>query len=368
MRGLGRYLEQHFEQVFVLVILVTVAVINYYIPQKIAFINFYFLPVITAGYLLGSRGSVMGAVLCISLVTIYAILYTPSFTMPSTAQDVFLHIMAWGGFLILAGAVVGKQQESLNAEIQHARQLNDQLIESYKNIRDARVATILGLAKLAEYRDQDTGAHLERIREYVKIIAIELSRHPKYQSYITNQYIEDIYQSSILHDIGKVGIPDHILLKPGKLTKEEFEIIKTHPTIGGDAIRTVEQQVKGQSFLTIGRDIAYYHHEKWDGTGYPKGLKGDEIPLSARFVALADVYDALTSKRIYKDKFPHDMAKEMIAAEKGKHFDPDVVEAFLANADEFDVIREKIQIFEQYQPKDVENVDVIMEEKIKITA
>lgn len=222
------------------------------------------------------------------------------------------------------------------------KKLESELFESYKKVQSARNATILGLAKLAEYRDADTGAHLERIREYSKVLAQELSTKPRYQAYISSDYVEDIYNSSILHDIGKVGIPDSILLKPGKLTTDEFEVVKRHSSLGGDALRAVETKIEGQSFLSLGKEIAYYHHEKWDGSGYPKGLKGDQIPLSARIVALADVYDALTSKRVYKDAFSHETAMEIIVKDRGKHFDPDIVDAFLSHVEEFRSIREEM--------------------------
>jgi response regulator RpfG family c-di-GMP phosphodiesterase len=206
---------------------------------------------------------------------------------------------------------------------------------SPQNIENARLITILALAKLAEYRDDETGLHLERIRGYTKVIAEEMAKTPKYAGYITSEYIEDLYQSSILHDIGKVGIPDAVLLKPGKLTTDEFEKIKKHADLGGNVLTDIEDQIKGQTFLTLGKEIAYYHHEKWNGKGYPKGLKGEEIPLSARIVALPDVYDALTSKRIYKEPFPHKEAKKMIVDEKGRSFDTDVVDAFLTCEDDF---------------------------------
>ena len=202
-------------------------------------------------------------------------------------------------------------------------------------LHNARAATILGLAKLAEYRDKGTGAHLERIREYAKIIARAMAGLPAYEGYITEKYIGDIYQSSILHDIGKVGIQDSVLLKPGKLNPEEFNIIKRHTVLGGDALAEIESQTEGRSFLILGKEIAYYHHEKWDGTGYPDGLKGENIPLSARVVAIADVYDALTTKRFYKEAFTHEKSREIIIGLKGSHFDPDVVDAFLANEKNF---------------------------------
>jgi response regulator RpfG family c-di-GMP phosphodiesterase len=158
---------------------------------------------------------------------------------------------------------------------------------------------------------------------------------PAYEDYITEKYIEDIYQSSILHDIGKVGIQDSVLLKPGKLNAEEFDIMKRHAALGGDALAEIESWTEGRSFLTIGIEIAYYHHEKWDGTGYPDGRKGEDIPLAARIVAIADVYDALTTKRLYKEAFTHEKSRGIIISLKGSHFDPDVVDAFLANEKTF---------------------------------
>ncbi len=205
-------------------------------------------------------------------------------------------------------------------------------------LHEARAATILGLAKLAEYRDEGTGSHLERIREYSRLIAEQMSRLPKYREYITKEYTADIYQSSILHDIGKVGIPDAILLKPGELTGEEFEIIKTHTLLGGTALDAIDSRIDGKSFLTLGREIAYHHHEKWDGSGYPNGLSAEAIPLSARIVALADVYDALTSRRFYKKAFLHREARDIILGLRGAHFDPDVVDAFIALENRFSSI------------------------------
>jgi PAS domain S-box-containing protein len=221
------------------------------------------------------------------------------------------------------------------------KKLELNLLESYRKLHNARSATILGLAKLAEYRDEGTGTHLERIREYAKMIAEELAMNPQYGRHITPQYIDDIYQSSILHDIGKVGIPDAILLKPGKLTDQEFDVIKRHTELGGDAIKAIESQIEGRSFLYLGKEIAYHHHEKWDGSGYPGGLRGEDIPLSARIVALADVYDALTTKRFYKPAFTHEKSKEIIIKLKASHFDPRVVDVFLHLEDEFNQIREE---------------------------
>ena len=219
------------------------------------------------------------------------------------------------------------------------KKLEMDLLDSYRKLQNARMATILGLAKLAEYRDEGTGTHLERIREYAKIIAQELAKNFKYRNIITPDYIEDIYQSSILHDIGKVGIPDAVLLKPDKLSGEEFEIIKRHTILGGDAIKAIEDRIEGRSFLEMGKEIAYNHHEKWDGSGYPAGLKGEDIPLSARIVALADVYDALTTERFYKPAYTHKKSRNIIINLKASHFDPAIVDVFLQLEDEFNGIR-----------------------------
>jgi response regulator RpfG family c-di-GMP phosphodiesterase len=228
-------------------------------------------------------------------------------------------------------------------DISKRKRLEREILESERNLQMARMATILGLAKLAEYRDKGTGLHLERIRDYTKALAEALAGRQAYKGYITKEYIDDIYSSSILHDIGKVGIPDSILLKPAKLTPVEFEIVKRHSVLGGDILKAVESGIMGRSFLALGKEIAYYHHERWDGTGYPDGLKGENIPLSARIVALADVYDALTSKRPYKEAYTHERARKIIINERGRHFDPDVVDAFVAREADFNIMREKMQ-------------------------
>ena len=171
-------------------------------------------------------------------------------------SDIWMRLIVICLFMIFGSHV----QYTINKR----KQAETDLLESYRKLQNARMATILGLAKLAEYRDEGTGAHLERIREYAKIIAEEMTKNPKYAGYITPAYIDDIYQSSILHDIGKVGVPDAVLLKPGKLTDEEFAVIKRHTNLGGDAITAIESQIAGRSFLALGKEIAYNHHEKWD--------------------------------------------------------------------------------------------------------
>ena len=188
---------------------------------------------------------------------------------------------------------------------------------------------------VAESRDPETGGHIQRTKNYVRILAEHLANYPKYQSQLSPEKIELLHCSAPLHDIGKLAISDTILLKPGPLTSEEFEIMKTHTTIGEKTIESVQNRLGESDFLSIAREIAGTHHEHYDGTGYPRGLKGDKIPLSGKLMALADVYDALISKRCYKIPFNHSKAVQIIADERGKHFDPDVVDAFLALQEAF---------------------------------
>jgi len=198
---------------------------------------------------------------------------------------------------------------------------------------------IFSLAKLAECRDNDTGKHLDRIREYAKLLACELSNYPQFESEIDEQFIELLYLTSPLHDIGKVGIPDAVLTKPGKLTPDEFAVMKTHTVIGGATIRATANAYPEASFLKMAMDVVLYHHERWDGTGYPEGLAGLDIPLSARIVAVADVYDALTSKRVYKAAFDHETASKIILEGRGSHFDPVLVDSFVQVQDAMNSIR-----------------------------
>jgi PAS domain S-box-containing protein len=223
--------------------------------------------------------------------------------------------------------------------------LEKKLQSSFQRIKDTQSAAILGFARLTEYRDKSTGKHLERIREYTRVLAMGLAKLPKYADYITADYIEDLCLSSVLHDVGKVGIEDAILLKPGKLSPEEYEKIKHHARLGGEALKAVDQEIHRESFLTIGKEIAFSHHERWDGTGYPAGKKGEQIPLSARLVALADVYDALVSKRTYKNSLTHQEATKIITSERGTHFDPDIVDVFLEYGETF----RRIQMQQSFQ-------------------
>jgi putative two-component system response regulator len=204
--------------------------------------------------------------------------------------------------------------------------------------------TIMAMASLAETRDNETGNHIRRTQNYVKLLAQELQRQGKFAAQLNAETIELLYKSAPLHDIGKVGIPDSILLKPGKLTPEEFAVMKTHTTLGRDAILAAEKLLdEPNSFLEYAREIAYCHQEKWDGSGYPQGLAGETIPVSARLMAVADVYDALISRRVYKPPFPHAEALEIIRAGRSSHFDPAMVDAFVAIAEQFRAVAERFQ-------------------------
>lgn len=209
------------------------------------------------------------------------------------------------------------------------------LIEQDAALRLTQDASILSLASLAETRDNETGAHILRTQNYVKALAKKLQLTSKFQSELDDETIELLYKSAPLHDIGKVGIPDNILLKPGKLTDQEFDVMKQHPQIGADALADAEARLGSNSFLRLASEISLTHHEKWDGSGYPNKLSGTEIPLSGRLMALADVYDALISERIYKPAFSHDKARDIISEGRGTHFDPDIVDAFLSIELEF---------------------------------
>ncbi len=199
----------------------------------------------------------------------------------------------------------------------------------------SRDVMLFTLAKLTESRDNETGLHLERMREYSRILADELSGWPQYHGEVDGDFVQLIYLTSPLHDIGKVGVPDSVLLKPGKLTKEEFELMKGHTTLGGQTLAAVAEAHPTEQYLAMARDIALTHHERFDGTGYPLGLSGHDIPLCGRITALADVYDALTTVRVYKPKFSHEKTREIILEGRGSHFDPDIVQAFLRREDEF---------------------------------
>jgi len=216
-------------------------------------------------------------------------------------------------------------QKELEAEV---AKRTEQLQEAYQKITTASLETIHRLSRAAEYKDEDTGAHIQRMSNYSAAIARRLGLNPT--------TIERILLAAPMHDVGKIGIPDHILLKPGRLDEEEWKIMRRHPRIGASILEGSDR-----GFIKLAEVIALTHHEKWDGTGYPRRLQGEEIPLVGRIVAVADVFDALMSKRPYKEPFPLEKSLEIIREGRGGHFDPDVVEAFLSSLDEVLAIKEK---------------------------
>src|SRR5471030_1609892 len=221
--------------------------------------------------------------------------------------------------------------------------LEEKVRERTQLIERTNSAAIYCLAALAETRDPETGEHIKRTQEYIRELAFELRENEKYKDVLTDEYIELLYKSAPLHDIGKVGVRDSILLKPGKLTAEEFEEMKKHTTYGGESLMVGIKELGEESFLTLAKEIALTHHEKWNGSGYPMGLSKQEIPISGRLMALSDVYDALISKRVYKGAFTHEEAKKIILESRGTHFDPDIVDDFIKREDKFIEIMEKFR-------------------------
>jgi len=233
-----------------------------------------------------------------------------------------------------ATAVASSIRAEIESHNSNLRRLTAQHAQEIVAIQDAAVFT---LAKVAESRDQETGGHLVRMRDYSQILAEELAQDGRYADQISGQFLQDLYRSSPLHDIGKVGIRDEILLKPGRLTPEEFETMQQHTVIGANILDQAVARLRGGGFLAMAALIARFHHERFDGAGYPAGLVAQEIPLPARIVAVADVYDALTSVRPYKPAYPTDEAESIIRRDSGRHFDPVIVEAFCRRFD--DILR-----------------------------
>jgi putative two-component system response regulator len=241
-------------------------------------------------------------------------------------------------------------QQHVEADNCHLQELVDLQV---KKIADSQMGTIFAVAKLAEARDDETALHLERVQIYCQLLATGLSEHPAYRSTLGSAWIGNIYHASPLHDIGKVAIPDSILLKPGKLTGEEFEIMKTHTVLGSQTLRTVLDRYPDNAFVAMGIEVARSHHEWWNGAGYPDGHAGEEIPLSARIVAVADCYDAIRSKRRYKPAIPHAETCAIILGESGKHFDPGVIAVFTELADSFREVSERMAASDTEEEKDL---------------
>jgi response regulator RpfG family c-di-GMP phosphodiesterase len=256
------------------------------------------------------------------------------------------HVFFWGAIFVAMG---NKLHHGMLLSIKNSYQHNlsistaleeerEKLLSTNRQLVQTEDVTILALAYQAELRDGETGSHISRTSEYVELIARQLKKDSKQSSYLTEGYVQELVKSAPLHDIGKVGIPDMILQKKGKFSPEEFEIMKQHCKYGSEIIRRAQEKLTFRSFLEIATQLTLSHHEKWNGKGYPSGLAGNDIPLSARIMALADVYDALRSIRYYKDAFSHEVTCAIIREERGRHFDPEIVDAFLAEEKNFERI------------------------------
>ncbi len=219
----------------------------------------------------------------------------------------------------------------------YSRYLEDRVQEQVREIADSQMATIFALARLAESRDDETGTHLERVQAYCALVANALDGSEG-SHHVDSEFVGNLVHASPLHDIGKVAVSDTVLLKPGRLTEAEFEVMKTHTTAGAQTLEAVQREYPRNAFIATGIEIARWHHERWDGSGYPDGIAGDDIPLSARIMAIADVYDALRSRRVYKEPISHDESCEIIRSASGTHFDPILVQAFCRVAADFDRI------------------------------
>lgn len=243
------------------------------------------------------------------------------------------------------------------AERMHQEFLEYEASRYKRQLTALQEITLVALASLAEMRDVETGNHLKRTQHYVHALGQQLMTHPRFCNYLNVDRLHILFKCAPLHDIGKVGIPDKILLKPGRYEPAEFDVMKAHPKLGRDAIQNAQELVGDHSeFLEVAKEIVYSHHEKWDGSGYPQGLAGDAIPVSARLMAIADVYDALISRRVYKDGMSHAQASAIIVEGRGKHFDPDMVDAFLVLGEVFQGIARRFADSEQ----DLQKKQVLM--------
>lgn len=236
-------------------------------------------------------------------------------------------------------------------------------------LRAALAVAFFALASLAETRDSDTGKHILRVQHYVRALVQRVQGNPRFAAILTEPYIGLLMQSMPLYDMGTICVPDRILLKPGRLTPAEFEIMKTHTTLAHEALAQAEQTLGYCApLLQLVKELAFCHHEKWDGSGYPQGLSGDQIALSARLLAVADVYDALISERVYKSGVPHDQAVAIIFQGRASHFDPDLVDAFIEIQDEFQAIAERYADTEQDMQKKIEYMANAIAEEAELPA
>ena len=294
-------LVRNIEGFLILIILISVMFINFFIYSKVAFLNFYYLPVIIAGYFLGKRLAVLGAFFSILMVWVFVLANLEIYLIDNTKFDLYFNLTIWGGFLVISGWMVGQLAEKLREDLDTSNKLRMEITQR--------------LSRAAEFKDNDTGLHVIRMSHYARLVAEALD--------VGEEWADMIFHAAPMHDVGKIGIPDKILLKPGKLDPDEWQIMKSHTTMGGEILSGGTSEL-----MKMSHTIAMTHHEKWDGSGYPEGLKEDEIPLEGRIVAVADVFDALTSERPYKKAWSVEKSLALIEEESGKHFDPQVAQAF----------------------------------------
>lgn len=321
--------------IFSYLLTVIIAIIVYLLggTSKV-YANLMYIPITIIASSNGKKHAVINAI--ISAVLIGPIM--PLEVQSNTMQEPINWIVRLLIYVIIA-FVIGYFAD-------HYKNEYEKNIKEEKEMAELQRATIFALVKLSETRDNLTGAHVERVAVLCKFLTRKLRKQSKYKDNIDDEFIDNIYKASSLHDIGKISIPDSILLKPGKLTPEEFDIMKTHTTIGANTLSEFKNKYTKNKTLDLAINIANYHHEKWDGTGYSHGLSGEKIPLSARIMAFIDVYDALRSKRVYKEAYSHEKSIEIIKQGKGTHFDPIIVDAFLDNEAEIRNIYDKMTVKE----------------------
>ena len=326
--------KEYYLLIFSYLLSVLITVIVYYTggTNKV-YANLMYLPIAIVASTNGKKHGVIIAVISALLIGPYM----PINVELKIKQDLINWILRLIIYVVIA-FVIGFFAD-------YYRQKFEESASKDKKLSEAQMATIYSLVKLAESRDDDTGAHIERVAIFCNFLAKKLREIPKYKDYITDDYINNLTMACPLHDIGKVGIPDRILLKKGELSKEEFEVMKTHTILGANTLLEVKNKYPDNRFLELGINITLYHHEKWDGTGYPFGKKETEIPLSARIMALADVYDALRSKRVYKKAYSHAESVEIIKQGRGTHFDPEILDIFLEHEEEIKKILEDKHTF-----------------------
>jgi len=301
-----------------------VTIIVYYTGGTImVYSNLMYLPITLIAITNSRRQSIIHALISGFLLGPFMPLNVSSGTMQNTENWIIRTIV-----YIMVAFVIGLFKEYYEKEYK----LN---IKYQKRLAEANMATVFAMAKLSEFRDDDTGLHIDRVAALCRLLAKKIQELPGYSSYVTDTYIDNLYMACPLHDIGKIGMPDNILLKPDRLSKDEYNIMKNHTVFGSDTLKEVKKKYPDNMFLDLAIEISRFHHEKWDGSGYPDGLKGVDIPLSARIMAIADVYDALRSKRVYKQAYSHEESMDIIKQGSETHFDPLLVRIFTDYENEF---------------------------------